>query len=157
RGEALRHLGRAGQAVLRPPHGGDEIVHAEGGHEGLGVLGGDHAYVHAEAPLHRDALVEAAEDLLLGDEEQVADLLEAGIDAELLCAVLETVEAAQREADLRLGRKLRADAACRLARGPAAHGLALEDNHVSLPATGEVIGDAAADHAAPDDDDTRRL
>src|SRR5215475_11731501 len=155
RGEALRHLGRAGQAVLRPPHGGDEIVYAEGGHEGLGVLGGDYAYVHAEAPLHRDALLEAAEVLLLGDEEEVADLLEAGIDAEVLGEVLEHLEALQGEADLRLGRKLRADAARRLARGPAAHRLALEDDHVSLPATGEVIGDAAAHHATPDDDDTR--
>src|SRR5215470_15846458 len=157
RGEALRHLGGAGQAVLRSPHGGNQIVDAEGGHEGLGVLGRDDAHIDAEAPLHRDALLEAAEVLLLGDEEEVADLLEAGIDPELFGEVLEHLEALQGEADLRLRRELRADASRRLARGPATHGLALEDDHVPLAATGEVVRDAAANHAAPDDDHARRL
>src|SRR5262249_6252037 len=135
----------------------DEIGDAEGGHEGLGVLGRDDAHIDAEAPLYRDALLEAAEVLLLGDKEEVADLLEAGIDAELLDKVLEHFEALQGEADLRLRGKLRADPSRRLARRPAAHCLALQHDHVPLPATGQVIRNAAADHAAPDDDHARRL
>ncbi len=99
-----------------------------------------------------DACLEAPQRLLVRDEEEIADLLEAGIDAELFREVLEDAKALEREADLRLGRELGADATRGLAGGAAAHGLALEDDHVTLAAAGQVVGDAAAHHAAADDD-----
>ena len=102
--------------------------------------------------MERDALLEAAQVLFLGDEEEIADLLEAGVDAELLAEILEHPEALEREADLRLGGELGADAARGLAGGAAAHRLALEDDHVTHVPASEVIGNAAADHAATDDD-----
>ncbi len=100
-----------------------------------------------------DACLEAAQVLLVRDEKQVADLLEAWVDAEFVLEALEHAEALEREADLRFGRELGADATRRLAGGTAAHRLALEDDHVALAAAGQMIGDAAANHAAPDDDD----
>src|SRR5882724_11528363 len=129
-GEALGHLGGAGQAVLGTPHGGDQVVHVQGGHDGLGFLGRDDAHVDAEALLQRDARLEGAQVLLVGDEEEIADLLEAGVDAELLREVLEHAEALEGEADFRLRRELGADAARGFAGGAAAYGLALEDDDV---------------------------
>ena len=99
-----------------------------------------------------DACLEAPQRLLVRDEEQIADLLEAGIDAELLREVLEHAQALEGETDLRLRGKLGADAARGLAGGAAAHRLALEDDDVALAAAGQIVGDAAAHHAAADDD-----
>ena len=150
-GEAVGDLRRSGHAVLRPPHGGDEVVDAQGRHQRLRVLGRDAAHVDAEAPLEGHPLLEAAQIVLVGHEEQVADLPVADVDAELLPEVLEHANGLQREADLRLGGELGADAARRLARGAGAHGLALDDDDVAQSAAGEVIGDAAADDSAADD------
>src|ERR1700730_1818445 len=150
--EALGHLGGAGEAVLRAPDGGDQVVHAQRGHDGLRFFRRDDAHVDAQAPLERDARLEAAQVLFVRDQEEIADLLEARVDAELLREILEHAEALEREADLRLGRELGADAARGLAGGAAADCLALEDDDVTLATPGQVIGDAAADHAAADDD-----
>jgi len=156
-GEALRYLGGAGEAVLRAPDGGDQIVHAQGGHDGVGVFGRDDAHVDAEALLQCDARLEPAQRLLVRHEEQIADLLEAGIDAELLREVLEHAQALEGETDLRLRGELGADAARGLAGGAAAHRLALEDDDVALAAAGQIVGDAAAHHAAADDDHAGRF
>src|SRR5207245_207082 len=115
------------------------------------------AYVDAEAALQGNARLEAPQGLLVRDEEEIADLLEAGIDAELFREVLEHAEALEGEADLRLRGELRADAAGGFAGRPAAHCFALEHDHVPLAAAGEVVGDAAAHHAAADDDDAGGL
>ena len=154
--EAVGDLRRAREAVARSPHGGDQIVDAQRGHELLGVGGRDHAHVDAEPSLQGDPRLEAAQVVGIGDEEEVADLLVAGIDAELLLEPLEDLDGLQREADLRLRRELRADAAGGLRRGAAAHRLALDDHDVAHAAPSEVIGDGAADHAASDDHDAGR-
>src|SRR5262249_55412415 len=62
-------------------------------------------------------------------------------------------EALEREADLRLGRELRADAARGLARRAAAHRFPLEDKDIAYPEARQMIGDTAAHHATSDDDD----
>src|SRR5262249_44504273 len=79
----------------------------------------------------------------------------AGVDTELVPESLEDLNALQGEADLRLGGKLCADAAGRLAGGAGADGIALEHDHVMLATPREMVGDAAPDHAAADDYDAR--
>ena len=155
-GEAIGDLGRPGHAVARAPHRRDEVVDAQRRHDRLRLGRRDLAHVHPEPALQRDALAEAAQVRLVGDQEEVADLAIPDVDAELVVEALEDADGLEREADLGLGGKLRADTAGSLARRAAADGLPLEDDDVALAAPGEVIGDAAADDAAADDDDTGR-
>src|SRR6185503_8472150 len=122
------------------------------GDDGLGLGRTDLAHVHAEPPLQRHALAEAVQVGLVGDQEQVADLPVADVDAEFFLEALEDADGLQREADFGLGGELRADAAGRLAGGAAAHRLALEHHDVLLATLREVVRDAAADDAAADDD-----
>src|SRR5438876_794761 len=151
--EAVGDLRRTGEAVARAPHGGHEVVDAQRGHELLRVVGGDHAHVDAEPVLQRDPRLEAAQVRGIADEEQVADLLVADVDAELVLEALEDLDGLEREPDLRLGRELRADAAGGLRGGAAADRLALEHDDVAHAAAREVVGDRAAHHAAADDHD----
>src|SRR3972149_1708312 len=112
---------------------------AGGGHQPLRLVRRDDADVDAAAPLQRHALLEALEVGRVGDEEEVADLLVAGIDAELLLEPLEHRDGLQREAHLSLGGELGADAAGRLAGGAAADGLALDHDDVTQTATGQMV------------------
>src|SRR5262249_37266470 len=90
------------------------------------------------------------------DQEQIADLLVTGIDAELFLEALEHADRLEREANLGLGRELYADAAGGLARRPRADRLALDDDDVGEAAPGSIVGDAAAHHAATDHHRARR-
>src|SRR3972149_1537899 len=110
-----------------------------GGPQPLRLVRRDDADVDAAAPLQRHALLEALEVGRVGDEEEVADLLVAGIDAELLLEPLEHRDGLQREAHLSLGGELGADAAGRLAGGAAADGLALDHDDVTQTATGQMV------------------
>src|SRR6267143_2047011 len=85
----------------------------------------------AEPALQRDARLEAAEVGGIGDEEQVADLLVAGIHAELVLEPLEDLDGLEREANLRVRGELGADTAGGLAGGAAADRLALEHDDVA--------------------------
>src|SRR2546422_1014599 len=127
-----------------------EVVHPEGRHELAGIVGCDHTHVGPERALEGDPLFESAELLGVGDEEEIADLLVAGVDTELVLEALEHADGFQREADLGLGRKLDPDPARRLARGPRADRLALHDDDVRETAPREMVGDAAADDTATD-------
>jgi hypothetical protein len=80
-------------------------------HQPPRIVGRDQPHVGAEPALERDALAEAAQVGLVGDQEQVPDLPVAGIDAELLGEPLEDRDRLQREADLGLGGELHPDAA----------------------------------------------
>jgi hypothetical protein len=59
--------------------------------------------VDAEPPLQRDPRLEALEVGVIRDQEEIADLLVAGIDAELVRERLEDADALERKLDLRLG------------------------------------------------------
>ena len=115
------------------------------------------AHVDAEASLEIHPRLVSAEILGLGDQEQIADLPVAGVDAELLLEPLEDPDRLEGEADLGLRGELGANAARRLARGARADRVALEHEDVARAAPGQVIGDAASDHAAADDDHVCRL
>src|SRR5262249_44998277 len=124
-----------------------------GGEELLRVIGGDPPDIPAEPTLQGDARLEAAQVIRVGDQEQVADLLVARVDTELVLEALEDANGLEREPDLGLRRKLRANAARGLRRGAAADGLTLEHQHVAHTTAREMVGDRAADHAAADDHD----
>src|SRR5262249_58708236 len=130
----------------------DQVVDAQGGDDRLRLGRRDLPHVHAEPSLQRHALAEATPVRLVGDQEEVADLPVANVDPELFLEALEDRDRLQREADLRLGGELRANAARRLAGRAAADRLALEHDDVALPALRQVIRNAAADDAAADDD-----
>src|SRR5262249_59655771 len=90
------------------------------------------------------------------NEEEIPDLLESRIAADLLLEALEDFEALDREADLGFGRELTADPARGLAGGAAPDCLPLEHDHVTHAAPREVVGDAAPDDTASDDDHAGR-
>src|SRR5262249_9010596 len=112
----------------------------------------DDAHVDTEPLLKGYARLEPVEIVGLADQEQIADLPVSGVDPELLLETLEDADRLEREPDLGLGGKLAADAAGRLARGACPDRFALEHEHVLHATPGEMIGDAAAHHAAADDD-----
>src|SRR5207247_2224688 len=149
-------VGGPRHAVARAPHGGDEIVDEHRGHDRLRLLRRDHADVHAEPVLQRDPRLVAAQVLLVGDEREIPDLAVADVDPELLLEALEDLDALERDPDLGLGGKLRADPAGGLARRPRPDRLALEHDDVALPALRQLVGDAAPHHPATDHDDLRR-
>ncbi len=120
------------------------------------VLGRDQPHVDAEPALERHPLLEPGEVVAIRDEKEIADLPVAGIETELLDEALEDRDGLQREADLRLGRELSADATRRLGRGAGPDGVALDDEHVAQATERQVIGEAAADDTATDDDDVSR-
>mgnify|MGYP003693915355 CR=1 FL=1 len=139
------------------PHRGDQVVDVKRGHQRLGLARRDDAHVDAEASLQRHPGLVSAEILGVGDQEQIADLPVAGVDAELVLEPLEDPDRLEGEADLGLRGELGANAARRLARGARADRVPLEHEDVARAAPGQVIGDAASDHAAADDDHVCRL
>ena len=118
--EGVGDLRRAGHAVGRPPHRADEVVDAQRRHDGLGLGRRDLAHVDTQPPLQRHPLAVAGQVVGVGDQEEVADLPVADVDAELFLEALEDADGLEREADLGLGGELRADPARRLAGRPRA-------------------------------------
>ena len=97
----------------------------------------------------------AVDVLGLVEQEQVADLVQVDLLAELLLERLERPQAAQPELDVDRVGELRADAPGRLAGGPGPELVLLDQHHVADPGRGQVVGGAQADDAAADDDDGR--
>ena len=149
----LHHVVGRGVAVGGSPDRGDRIVHVEGRHQGVRVVGRDHPHVRAHAPLQRHVLAEARERRLVGDHEEVALLVEIARHPHLVLEALEEGDAAEGELDLHPRGELHADAARRLARRAGADRVALEHHHVPGAAPAELVGDAGADGAGPDDHD----
>src|SRR5262245_16288786 len=145
-------LGGAGEPVAGAPYGGDQIADLERGHQLARVVRRDQAHVAAQPVLEGDSLLEALELLLIRDQEEVADLLVSGVDAEFFLEAFEHPDGLEGEANLGLGRELDANAAGRLARRSRADRLALHDDDIALAAPRQVVGDAATHDAATDHD-----
>ena len=103
--------------------------------------------------LERDVVAKARQRRLVGDHEEVALLVEIAGHPHLVLEALEEGDAAEGELDLHARGELHADAARRLARRAGANGVALEHHHVARSAPAELVGDAGADGAGPDDHD----
>ena len=96
---------------------------------GLGHV--DHPARDAELVLQRDALLEQLDVLRAVEQEQVADLVQVDLLAELLAERLEGPQAAQAELDVDRVGELRAHPAGRLAGRPGPELVLLDEHHVA--------------------------
>src|SRR5437870_12043041 len=97
----------------------------------------------------------ASKDLHVGrtrEHEEVAALVQSGRLIQLLFEAFEHGDALERQADIDLASELEADAASALAcRALAEQVAALQQQHITLAAQREVVGDAGAHDATADD------
>ena len=82
-------------------------------------------------------------------------LAHCDVRAEARGRVEEVGQAQPGHLDVDRGGELLAEAARAVAAGALRDAVALQHHHVGAAARGEVVGDAGADHARPDDDDIR--
>src|SRR5262249_57724157 len=118
------------------------------GDERARVVRRDEPHVDAETALERHALLESGEIPTIRDEEQIADLAIAGIDAEFLGKALEDGDGLQREPNLGLRSELSPHASRRFGRRTGSDGVPLEDEDVVQSSERQVIGETAADNTS---------
>ena len=104
---------------------------------------------------HRGAALDLLPATLGRGDEDGAGPPESGPEAGPALQVLEQLRGVPREHAHVVGRPQLADEAGRVPRRPGREPLALEQDHVAPAALGQVVGDARADDAAADDDDSR--
>jgi hypothetical protein len=154
--EGGRHLGGPRHSVRRAERAAEQVVDVEPRLE-LGDLGRRHdAHPDAQIPLHGDVALEGGHLAGLGRDQQVAAGLEPGIGLHLRLEPMEGLEAQLAHADARRRRELLAHAAHGASRRAGADRALLEHGHVAGAAAGQVVGNAAAHHAAADDQDLDR-
>ncbi len=127
------------------------------GESALASSAREHAAGHAHGVLQGHGLLVDAHLLRVGEQEEVAGLVQVDHLSGPVREVLERVEAAHAEGDVDGVGELRAHAAGRLHGGPAAQRPSLEEQDVGDAGLGEVEGDAGPHDAAADDDDPGRL
>ncbi len=153
-GVGLGDVGGVRTTLVGDPGRGEDVVHLRLGPQALHLRGVDH--------LDRDP-VALREQRLAGDglqplgragQMQVADRAEPGVLAGLLRELGKEVGGVARHPLERLVRHPRGrDEPGGVPRRPGGELLALQQDHVGHADLREVVGDAAADHAAADDDD----
>ena len=121
--------------------------------ERLRLRGGDPACGNAKLRPHRERALERRHVALFGDQEEIADLMEVRIGADLIGESLDVRKRALRETDVDLARELQTDAAGILSRGSGPETVTLEHEDVANALLREVVRDRGTDDAATDNDD----
>ncbi len=154
-GQRLRGVDGIGLPILGQMHDADHIVRPHQRPQLAGLLRREQIDLQPEAARHRGAALQLFQPARIGGERQRSDLPEPG------CVAAVFLERA-----VELGRVLREPGevvgGAQLAHQPGGvpgrarrQLLALEQDDIGDAAQGEMIGDAAADDAAADDDDLR--
>jgi len=150
---ALQDRVRIGVAVPRAESREAHVVDAHLGEDRLGLRSGQPSRRYSEALPERERALERHDVPFLGDEKEVADLMELRVDAHFVPECFEPRQRTLREPDVHLGRELQPDAAGVLAGRPVAQTVALEHDDAAGTAKAEVIRDRRTDDASADDDD----
>ena len=146
---------RGAVPVLGRPGGGQQPLGVDQRREPLGLGDVDHPAGHAQLVLDRHVPLERLDLVGLVEQEQVADLAQVDVLAELTLEGLERPQAPQPELDVDRVGELRAHSPGRPAGGAGPELVPLEQQHVRNPGPGQVVGRAQTDHAATHDDDGR--
>ncbi len=145
--------GGPGVAVGGGVGGGEEAVGADVGAEGPGLFGTDHAAGDAELVLAAHAVLELRHLPRVGQQEEIADGVEADAGAGAARELREGAQTPLPQLDVERIGELRPHPADRLARTAAAECAALDDDDVTYAGLGEMEGDARPHHPAADDHD----
>src|SRR5207245_5243136 len=138
--------------VLRAEGPEPNVVGARMRKERLRLCGGYATCGDAELRPHRERALERLHVALFSDEEQVADLMEVRIGADLIGESLDVRKRALRETDVDLARELQTDAAGILSRGSRPETVTFEHEDVANALLREVVRDRGTDDPATDDD-----
>ena len=146
---------RAAVAIAWMERRSEQVVDDDSGGELMRLARGEEPALDAHAVLELDGLLVGGEVACLGDDEQVADLVQVDGPPRALMEVLEGLEAACAEFDVHRIGELRSDPARSLRGRAAREQPALEQEHILDTGLGEVERGTRAHDAAADDDDTR--
>jgi hypothetical protein len=142
-------------AVVRVVARGDDAARVELGNELLHFGGIDHARGQTVLALELHRRSERLGDAVAAGHEEIAALAKPDVDAHPRRKLGATLDRLAHQANVRVGRPLRAYAAAVSPRRAAAQIRAIDDDDPIDAEAGKVVGDGEAHDAGADDDDAR--
>ncbi len=142
---------RSGVPVAHADRRRQHIVDVGQRRQPPGLGGRQHAAGHTHRVLQVGVLLEHGDIGGIGEQEEVAHLLQADVGARTIGEALEGIHRPQRQSDVDLIGELQSHSPGRLRRRPARQLIRLEQQHIGDTGLGEVEGRARAHHPAADD------